>query len=358
MVPLDRATYFAFLDGVLGYDCVRCGSRCCRGLGFGLTPRQLVPLLLRAPSLAPFLQVRAQGVAAFTPADGCWLLEGDGRCGLEVAHGRDAKPAVCRLFPLKLVRLGARRAVDVQLLACPLEPAAGVTEGPGRDVLRWDACARELDALDADALYGEAQLPPGAPDDALEREAEARDATRAHLDAADALDAIAAGGSAGPLAELRARWRAFFALGGDEAQALDRALAPLYMLALPSLRLATLTAPGAPPWPRVQRALPAQLLAGALLASLSARAGRAPSLRTIAEVWRATPLLRAALASWNAPATLAAAPAPAGAPPELAAALESVRAAAPSSTLGEALERAPLEPSMRPLLLRLVSERL
>ncbi|HZS37105.1 MAG TPA: hypothetical protein VFF06_09770 [Polyangia bacterium] len=350
--------HFSFLDGALGYDCVRCGSRCCKGLGFGLTARELVPLLGRAPQLAPFLQLQSRGVSAFDLADGCWLLETDGRCSLEVAHGRASKPAVCRVFPLKVVRLGARRVVDVQLTACPVEPAGEIAAGAGRAVIRHDEAARELEALDADALYGEAELAPGAPDDALDREARVREAARAHLDDPDPLGAIAADQPIATLDRLRRGWRAYFGLDDAEAEALDRAVAPRFTLALGPLRFAALTAPGVPPWPRALRALPARLLAGAFLAALSARAGRPPSLRAIAEVWRSTPLVRAALAGWDSPLTLSDAAPPESTPPEVAAAFTAVRAAAPTSTLGESLARTTLPPALRPLLLRLVSDRL
>jgi hypothetical protein len=347
-------TYFAFADGAIGYDCVRCGARCCQGLGFALYGHELVPLLTRAPGLAPFLQLQPTRVAAFNLTDGCWCLADDGRCTLEVAHGRAAKPGVCRLFPLRLMRFGATLAVDLQLCACPLEAADGLAAGPGRTVLRHRDVEADLADPELAAFVIDARVAPGAPDDLAAREAALRDQAAAH--AGDGVLAII--GDADPrLAALRDGWRRFFAFDADEAAALDARVARPLALALPSLRLAALTANGAAPYPRVVGGLPSRLAALATLAALSLRAGRAASLRGLGELWRGTPLVREALARWDAPPSpsLAATPPPTTAPVEVVRAWERL-AAAP--TLGEGLEATVLAPPLRPLLLRLVSDRL
>src|SRR5262249_8227386 len=139
--------YFTFADRALGHDCVECGARCCKGLGFGMTPNEIVPFLTRAPTLGAFLQIQSAGAVAFDLAAGSWLLDGDGRCGLELDLGRDAKPAICRTFPLRIVRLGDTRVADLHLAICPLLPASQVTPSPGRIVLRHDELEEELTAL-------------------------------------------------------------------------------------------------------------------------------------------------------------------------------------------------------------------
>jgi hypothetical protein len=101
-----------------------------------------------------------------------------------------------------------------------------------------------------------------------------------------------------------------------------------------------------------------QLAAGAWLAALSARAGRAPSLRGIAELWRGLPLVRELLARWDARVTLANGVAPDSTPPEVAAAWIALQKHATEKPIGEALASTTLPPPLRPLLLRLASDRI
>ena len=331
--------HFAFADGAIGYDCVQCGSRCCKGLGFALGSAELVPLLAREPRFAPFLQPMRGAVHVFDLEDGCWALADDGRCGVEQAHGRQAKPSTCRLFPVnQLMRIGGAMVVDLQLTHCPLVDAR---TGP-RTVIRWDEIARELEAAGPSAITVEAKAPAGSPDDWLAREAAARD-----------------GAAAWTLARaLQPAWRGFFAVDDAEAVRLEAALLPLYRLAMPSLRMNLLTRPGAPPYSKLLPAIEAQLAAGAWLACLSLRAGRAPSLRGIAELWRGLPLVRELLARWEAQITLANGVAPDSTPPEVAHAWTLLQKRATELPIGEALAATTLPPALRPLLLRLASDRL
>jgi hypothetical protein len=334
----DGVLHFAFADGAIGYDCVTCGSRCCKGLGFALAGAELVPLLLREPRFAPFVQPMSSAVHVFDLEDGCWALADDGRCGVEVAHGREAKPSTCRLFPVnRLLRIGEAIVVDLQLSHCPLVDARS---GP-RTVIRWDEIARDLEAAGAGAIANEAKPAPGAPDDWLAHEAAARDGAGEWRFSAASLPA----------------WRRFFAIDDDEAARVEAAVLPLYRLAMPSLRMNLLTLPGAPPYPGLMRGLETQLAAGAWLACLSARAGRAPTLRGIAELWRGMPLVRELLARWDTRVTLANGVAPATTPAEVAAAWPLLQKRATQTTIGEALAETTLPPSLRPILLRLASDR-
>src|SRR5262249_37257951 len=211
--------HFAFPDAAIGYDCVACGARCCKGLGFALAGRELVPLVARAPRLAPFMQLGREAVHVFDLDEGCWELGHDGRCGVEVAHGRAAKPSTCRLFPVnRLLRAGATTIVDLQLSHCPLVDA----RPRPRPIIRWEEDARELQEAGDGAIAAEARLPPATPDDWLAREAAVRDAAlRAEL----------------PEGEPRVAWQAYFGIGAEEAAALAAAITPLWRLVLPSLRL-------------------------------------------------------------------------------------------------------------------------
>ncbi|MCU1281805.1 MAG: hypothetical protein JWM53_5351 [bacterium] len=334
----DGVLHFAFADGAIGYDCVACGSRCCKGLGFALGGGELVQLLAREPRFAPFVQPMRGAVHVFDLEDGCWALADDGRCGVELAHGREAKPSTCRLFPVnRLVRIGEIIVVDLQLSHCPLVDARTAP----RTVIRWEEIARDLEAAGTGAIAIEGKAPAGAPDDWLVREAEARDGAAAWTFACESLPA----------------WRRFFAVDDDEAARLEAEVLPLYRLAMPSLRINLLTLPGAPPYPKIMRTLEAQLAAGAWIACLSARAGRAPSLRGIAELWRGMPLVRELLARWETRVTLANGVAPDSTPPEVAAAWPLLQKRATETTIGEALLDSPLPPSLRPILLRLASDR-
>jgi hypothetical protein len=335
----DAVLHFAFADGAIGYDCVACGARCCKGLGFALGGGELVQLLARAPHFAPFAQPMRGAVHMLDLEDGCWALGDDGRCGVEVAHGREAKPSTCRLFPVnRLLRIGDAMVVDLQLSHCPLVDARTAP----RTVIRWDEIARDLESAGTGAIAMEGKAPPGAPDDWLAHEAAARDAAGGWTTAC----------------ESAAAWRRFFGVGDDEAAALEAAVLPLYRLAMPSLRMNLLTLPGAPPYPKLVRAIEAQLAAGAWLAALSARAGRAPSLRGIAELWRGLPLVRELLVRWETRVTLANGVAPDSTPPEVAAAWPVLQKRATEVPIGEALASTTLPPALRPILLRLASDRI
>lgn len=331
--------HFAFADGAIGYDCVACGARCCKGLGFALGGGELVQLLGRAPTLAPFAQPMRGAVHMLDLDDGCWMLGDDGRCALEVAHGRQAKPSTCRLFPVnRLLRMGETIVVDLQLTHCPLVDARSAP----RTVIRWDEIARELESAGTGAIAMEGKPPPGAPDDWLAREAAARDEAARWT----------------PRCDWSAAWRSFFGVAEAEADALSAAVLPLVRLAMPSLRMNLLTLPGAPPHSALLRTIEAQLAAGAWLAALSARAGRAPSLRGIAELWRGLPLVRELLARWQARVTLANGVAPDSTPPEVAAAWIALQKRATEVPIGEALASTTLPAPLRPILLRLASDRI
>jgi hypothetical protein len=356
--------FHAFLDGALGYDCVACGSRCCKGLGFALAAPELLPLATRAPGLVPFMQLRDGLVMASTSGEGCWQLADDGRCSLEVSFGHTAKPSTCRLFPTnRLVRAGDVTVVELQLASCPIGDARDVPERPGATVIRWADVERELAEAGAGALTLETKLPPatplGADDDGwVAREVAQRDATRALLDAPDAAAILGhLGADTAALTRRETAWRRFFALEDGEAARLHGAVARPFALALPSLRWASLTAPDAPPYPRWLAGVAADLQAGAFVAVLSARAGRSASLRRVAELWRGLPLVRGLLARWETRVRLADGAAPAGAPPELAAAWTALQSAARDATIGEALAATGLALPLRPLLLRLASDR-
>ena len=67
------------------------------------------------------------------PDGSCVFLSTEGRCRIHQEHGADAKPAVCRMFPLQLVPLANRTNLTVRRLC----PSAAVDRGrPLKDHLK------------------------------------------------------------------------------------------------------------------------------------------------------------------------------------------------------------------------------
>jgi hypothetical protein len=286
-------------------------------------------------------------VHAFDLEDGCWALGADGRCDVEVTHGREAKPSTCRLFPVnRLMTFGEHRVVDLHLADCPLVDGA---TNP-RTLIRWDDVARDLGELDV--MGTTPTLPAGTPDDWIAREAAVRDA------AAAARPVRIGGLLGGEATALLDTWRRWFDVPEDESRALEADVAPLFRLVLPSLRMQLLTLPGPPPYPRLMRTIDSHLAGVAWLAMLSRRAGRAPTLRGIAELFRWLPLMRELLVRWNTHVRLFEGAPPSSAPPEVATAWRALTDLAATEPIGEALEATTLSPALRPLLLRLASDRM
>ena len=131
---MSTRTFFTFPDGAFSYDCRGCGA-CCKGLGIGFDAQrgELDRLLGLYPGLGAFARQRGGVWTAINPRGACWFLGDEGLCRVEVAHGREAKPAACRLFPFNRVFLvGDIRVVDFNSVICPLSaPEQGEEElGP------------------------------------------------------------------------------------------------------------------------------------------------------------------------------------------------------------------------------------
>ncbi len=373
-------TYFTFLDGALRYDCATCGQACCRGKGMALDPRELVPLLVREPRLAPVLTAAPSGLAGWADVtDGCWFLEDDGWCAVERRHGRDAKPTTCRLFPFNRVfRVGPTRVVDFNSVICPLDDAGGTG-------ITWRELEEDL-ARVPDGPLTASQAPAPASGDARWENLERAilEATRTHLDkppvelaawqhAATIAWLDTGDGDRFPpsfaglddarerMSRLEKAWAEFYGLATEEDPAAPVRLGRALALLTPSLRFNTLFRRGGPPWAAAVLRLPRLLLATAFLARAATALRPRPGLRALTELHQNTVFVRELLSRWEEPAVLASSPAidapePFGSALRLAAqALSPFRA--PPRPLGVTLSEAwaPLPPPLRAATLTIFS---
>jgi hypothetical protein len=320
-------TYFTFADGALRYDCMKCGQACCRGRGFAVAADELVPLLGRVPRLASVLRTRPGGSAWVADlTDGCWFLQGDGNCSIEVEHGRLAKPSTCRLFPFNRVyTAGGVRVVDFNASLCPLEDASGT------GVRHADLIA-EIDALAGSPLV-DVPLPSPSelPADWVERERAATIPTPPE------------------------------AACGLYGARPDAAINALIALAAPSLRFGWLFRKNAGAYPVESTRLPERLAGLALIAAAAPHA-RALSLRGLVELWHESAGALDVLARWREPVTLRSPQFSADLPAALQPALGAFLAAAfrGPKPLGELVvaAAAALPETLRPLAVPVVASQL
>jgi hypothetical protein len=200
--------YFPFVDGLLAYNCPKCGFRCCKGAGFAATPSEFVTLRRHYPALAYFTSVAQKTteplVQLINFGPQCFFLADDGRCDVHARHGRAAKPFVCKSFPINAFRLdGDVLVADVNFL-CPIELASGA---PGDERIHHEDLLRDI-VEHADIVVAAATRPRSA------------GLSHARIDLEERLRERCAGL---PLAELCAVYQAC-ARGGD-AEADDAAVA-------------------------------------------------------------------------------------------------------------------------------------
>lgn len=331
-------SYFAFADGVLAYDCPRCGQACCRGKGVAIdAQRELVPLLRRRPQLAPFLAPLASGYVKLPDVtDGCWFLQKDGLCEYEATFGREAKFTTCRLFPFNRVFLvGTVRVIDVNSVVCPLYDATGTGNGVSHAYL-----LAELAALGSGPLTSSAVEPP-----ATARELRWHVLEQAILEASSGADRAAAylpfaveqerltrkqlgqgepgAGQADRLQALVTLWTDLF--GRPAQQETPPAAAQAMRLLSASLRFNALFRKSSTGFAEQLRRLPGRLLAAAFLLE-HAEALHAPSasLRSATELFQAQGELCALMGQLDQPALLTRALPTENLPPEVGQVLGAV----------------------------------
>ena len=118
--------YFAFPDGRLDYDCQSCGATCCKGHGYVLHQgRELMTQIQKRPAAMLFLETApTRGQDAFLMKNsppGCFFLQPDNNCRIQLESGYAAKPETCRLFPFNhLRRVASTLIVRPHPSLCPL----------------------------------------------------------------------------------------------------------------------------------------------------------------------------------------------------------------------------------------------
>jgi hypothetical protein len=122
----DRDVYFPFGSARLGYDCVTCGAKCCRGHGYELRAGDELRAQITQSAPARFFvdpcEASEHHFHVRNLAPGCFFLRGDGLCGIQAQQGYALKPQTCRLFPFnQLGVVGSHLIVAPHPDLCPLD---------------------------------------------------------------------------------------------------------------------------------------------------------------------------------------------------------------------------------------------
>jgi len=137
--------YLAFPDGQWAYDCVKCGSFCCKGNGFSATADEFVTLRRKYDGLERFAYKREGTLVDLKNLrGGCFFLQKDGLCRVQSELGREAKPFVCKAFPVNGYELCDEvMVVEARTLMCPIHLA---TDAPTESRIRHDETIAELES--------------------------------------------------------------------------------------------------------------------------------------------------------------------------------------------------------------------
>jgi len=325
---LDRKqVYFTWPDKVFGYDCRGCAD-CCKGLGIGLDELggQVEKLVGLYPAITPFLRKRGATWTAFNPRGRCFFLDDQGLCQVEVDHGRDSKPASCRLFPFNRVfRLGAYTIVDYNSVICPLQ--VSLDRDATAPQVSHDDVLEEIASVADPAVIGTTLLPDmastGTGTGAGDRDRRFVDRERAIATVcfeqagreAPALDAVwRALSKEGSFDQARRRLsRALELVTGRELSLPSPATLQTALWLTPSMRFNELFGPrDYKPQPERERALPVMWLAWlhwlaeaeALATGTGPSAVRPPDMRDATSVWGEGAPLGYLLAHWHLAPTM------------------------------------------------------
>ncbi|HWN66921.1 MAG TPA: hypothetical protein VNM90_04730, partial [Haliangium sp.] len=245
-----------------------------------------------------------------------------GLCRIETDHGRDTKPASCRLFPFnRIFRLGSWTIVDFNSVICPLQaastPAAGSEQTPGAEgaggAVSHASVLADIEAVRDAAIVG-TPLPAEHPEEEGQRFVARERAIAAACFAAALAPGMAAvarvwqaqGGEGTLERALAPLGRALALLTGATWRAPDRDTLASCLWITPSLRFNELYGPRQ----YAPRAEVAGVLAGVWLAWLHAcalgadMAGRALDLREATSLWAEIMPLAHLAARWQAAPTM------------------------------------------------------
>lgn len=95
--------FFAFPDGLIGYDCDSCGAWCCLGVGSLTVLRSQIDGLGKDYFKPLVSGVRGGVLRVDIGLDGCPALAVSGRCLIHVERGRRSKPITCALYPFNVL---------------------------------------------------------------------------------------------------------------------------------------------------------------------------------------------------------------------------------------------------------------
>lgn len=329
-LPDTDHRYLTWPDGAFSYECRGCGA-CCKGLGIGVDAArgELDALAARYPEIEGFARLRGATWTVFNPRDRCWFLDDDGWCRVERDHGRDAKPASCRLFPFNRVfRVAGWLVVDYNAVICPLraplpesdDAAVGLS---GR--VSHASVLAEIAAIGDAGVVG-TELPLAAGEDGAALLRAERALSERLFDSALAIRDLEASAIPGVIEELATQMAVRLA---GEAElppgAAPQALAEILdeparlpegetlrhaLLATPSLRFNELF--GRRLWhgrPRMRAALPGMWRTWLhLLAAGERLAGRSLTLQEVTSVFGEVAALGYLAAHWESPVSLPAGP--------------------------------------------------
>ena len=165
-VPEERV-YFPFASGRFGYDCVACGAKCCGGHGYELgLGAEMQAHLTRAPAVRFFFDrceaETAKHYHVRNCAPGCFFLNEQHMCGVQVEFGYSSKPETCRLFPFNnFLLVGTHLVVAPHTNLCPLDvlPAGRSSGSSDHGALSADLSAAtiNLDVPTGEPVGGGAQ---------------------------------------------------------------------------------------------------------------------------------------------------------------------------------------------------------
>ena len=96
--------FIPFIDGLLSYDCRKCGWSCCQSGNLIMNVKEKTRLLPTYPFLKYFFTGETGKTYAARKYPRCWFLESNGLCHIQKKYGYSYKPFICRLHPFYIAK--------------------------------------------------------------------------------------------------------------------------------------------------------------------------------------------------------------------------------------------------------------